>query len=84
MGVRITEDMQSGRTIPLPCSIAAELRAHRAAQASYRLAIGATYRDLDLVFANRTGAPINGENLAFRTSKPTLAATGLPKRFRWY
>jgi integrase len=75
---------QSRRTIPLPRSIAVELRAHRGAQASYRLETKAKYRDLDLVFASRTGAPINSQNLANRTLKPILKAAGLPKKFRWY
>ena len=75
---------QSRRIIPLPRSIAVELRAHRVAQASYRLETKAKYRDLDLVFASRTGAPINSQNLANRTLKPILKAAGLPKKFRWY
>ncbi len=61
-----------------------ELRAHRVAQASYRLETKAKYHDLDLVFASRTGAPLDGQNLAYRTLKPILKAAGLPRKFRWY
>jgi len=75
---------QSRRTIPLPRSIAVELRAHRAAQASYRLETKANYHDLDLVFASQTGAPPDGQNLAYRTLKPILKAAGLSRKFRWY
>jgi integrase len=75
---------QSRRTIPLPRSIAAELRAHRVAQASYRLETKVKYHDLDLVFASQTGAPLDGQNLAYRTLKPILKAAGLPRKFRWY
>ncbi len=42
------------------------------------------YEDRDLVFANETGGPLDGQNLAYRTLKPILKAAGLPARFRWY
>ena len=42
------------------------------------------YQDLDLVFASQTGAPLDGQNLAYRTLKPILKAAGLPRKFRWY
>jgi integrase len=36
------------------------------------------------VFASQTGAPLDGQNLAYRTLKPILKAAGLPRKFRWY
>jgi integrase len=75
---------QSRRTIPLPRSVARDLAAHRASQAAYRLQIRREYEDHDLVFAGRTGTPLDGQNVANRTLKPILEAAGLPRRFRWY
>ena len=75
---------RSRRPIPLPASIAAELRSHRAGQSAWKLKLGAAYVDHDLVFASDTGGPLDGQNLAHRTLKPVLEAAGLPKRFRWY
>lgn len=75
---------RSRRAIPLPSSIAQELRAHRAAQSGWKLKLGAAYVDYDLIFASDTGGPLDGPNLAHRTLKPILKAASLPTRFRWY
>ena len=75
---------QSRRTIPLPRSVTRQLAAHRADQAAFRLRLKGAYRDRDLVFANETGGPLDGQNLAYRTLKPILRAAGLSARFRWY
>jgi hypothetical protein len=59
----------SGRTIPLSPTLVATLRAHRKAQVTYvlKLKIGKHYRrDLDLVFANRLGEPLEERNLEQR------------------
>ena len=74
----------SRRTIPLPRSVTRELVTHRVAQAAHRLRLGSAYQDHDLVFANETGGPLDGQNLAYRTLKPILKAAGLPSQFRWY
>jgi len=75
---------RSRRAIPLPASVATELRAHRATQAEWKLKLGAAYEDNGLVFASETGGPVDGQNLAYRTLKPILKAAKLPLRFRWY
>ncbi len=74
----------SHRTIPLPRSVTRELVTHRVAQAAHRLRLGSAYQDHDFVFANETGGPLDGQNLAYRTLKPILKAAGLPSQFRWY
>lgn len=78
----------SRRAIPLPASVAAELRAHRREQAKWRLKLGEAYEDHDLVFAGELGAPISNTNLSRRVLKPILKAAKLPEdiqaRFRWY
>jgi integrase len=50
------------RTIAISETLCAILRAHRAEQAEERRALGATYRDRDLVFARADGSPINPWN----------------------
>lgn len=78
----------SRRVIPLPASVAAELRAYRRAQAKARLKLGEAYSDHDLVFAGELGTPVLNTNLSRRVLKPILKASKLPKgiqeRFRWY
>jgi len=49
----------SRRQILLPPSLLAELKAHRAEQLAERLHAGSAWHDLDLVFAQRDGKPID-------------------------
>jgi hypothetical protein len=58
--LRATETKTDGsrRTIALPDSVVRALRMHRARQAQARLAAGTSWRDQDLVFANKSGQPI--------------------------
>ncbi len=78
----------SRRVIPLPGSIAADLRAWRRRQNEWWLKLKRAYRDHDFVFAGELGTPIVNSNLSRRVLKPILAAAELPeeiqKRFRWY
>jgi integrase len=58
--VLVEPKSRSGRrTIALPEPIVALLRSHQTAQTAERLHAGSEWRDLDLVFAQRTGAPID-------------------------
>lgn len=75
---------RSRRAIPLPASVATELRKHRVDQAEWKLKLGGAYEDHGLVFASDTGRPLDGQNLAYRTLKPILKAAKLSTRFRWY
>jgi integrase len=55
------------------------LRRHRVAQAEERLALGEAWHDLDLVFANAIGKPINPSNLLIRSYRALLTRAGLPR-----
>lgn len=66
------------RTIPLPVSVVDELRRHRTAQLEQRLLAGQDWTDLDLVFPNAVGKPIEKQNLMRRSFKPLLERAGLP------
>lgn len=54
---------RSRRTIPMPGSIAAELRAHRLRQKEERLWMGSRWRDRDFVFTSTIGTPLDGTNV---------------------
>jgi len=69
---------RSRRTVTLDAGTIAALRAHRARQAKERLALGAGYRDHDLVFALPDGRPYYppriGDAFTWRVAK-----SGLPR-----
>jgi integrase len=75
---------RSRRSIPLPATVVRLLREHRRQQAAGRLAAGARYQNLDLVFATETGTPIDLRNLSQRHFKAVLKAAGLPPTIRLY
>ena len=76
---------RSSRTVPLPSTVVQALKRHRAVQAQERLQAGALYRgDLDLVYANELGEPVNYRNLDRRHFKAALKRAGLPKTIRLY
>lgn len=63
----------SRRSIPLGPSVVRTLARHRKAQAENALKLGRDYaRDLDLVFANPLGTPLDQRNLARRHFEPIL------------
>jgi integrase len=67
------------RTITLfPESIAA-LKAHKARQNAIRLAAGDAWRDLDLVFATRTGRPLDPRHVLHQLRDIQREANGLPR-----
>jgi len=70
---------RSVRSIPLPPSAVRALVRHRANQAAERLRAGASYKDLDFVFANSLGDPLHPEVLSKRPFHRILQAAGLPQ-----
>ncbi len=55
------------------------LHRHRARQAEERLAHGPAWDDLDLVFPNSVGRPMEHSNLRIRSFQPLLEKAGLPR-----
>lgn len=74
---------RSRRTIPLPATVARQLREHRRAQLEERLAAGPDYADGGFVFANPKGQPMADRTIGYHL-KRVLADAGLPKEFRLY
>ena len=66
------------RTIALPQLAVDALLRHRQQQAEERLRVGQTWEDLDLVFPNLVGRPIEKSNLLRRSFWPLLERAGLP------
>lgn len=66
------------RTIDLDPGTVAVLRAHRAAQATTRLAMGAGYVDRGLVFAKVDGSPLHPEAVGHVFTR-RVARSGLPR-----
>ncbi|HEY1988120.1 MAG TPA: tyrosine-type recombinase/integrase [Acidimicrobiales bacterium] len=58
-----TKTTRSRRAVNLPGPMVDSLRAHRARQASERLALGEAWRDTDYVFTTTVGTPIDPRNL---------------------
>ena len=54
---------KSRRSLAMPAPVVAALQRQRALQARERLVAGSAWADLDLVFANAIGAPIDPSNL---------------------
>lgn len=72
------------RTVPLLPSTVQALRRHRRHQAEERLKAGTAWRDSDLVFTGRNGAPLEYRNLVKRHFKRVLEKAGLPNNIRLY
>lgn len=66
------------RSIDLDVATVTVLKAQRARQSAERLAIGAGYRDHDLVFAEVDGTPLDPESVAC-TFNRRVARSGLPR-----
>lgn len=68
------------RSVTLPALTVGALRQHRARQNEERLQIGPAWQDeLDLVFTNAIGGPIEKQNLVRRSFRPLLERAGLPR-----
>ena len=70
---------KSRRQIELAATTVRSLRLHRQQQNRERLALGAEWVDMDLVFANHVGRPLSPSNLVRRSFKPLLRRAGLPE-----
>ena len=75
---------KSRRSIPLPASMMADLKAHRSGQLEERLKAGSLWENNDLVFTTETGTPVYPGNLRNRHFKPALERAGLPGEIRLY
>ena len=74
-----------GRAIPLPRSVVRALAIHRRVQAERAMKLGPAYaRDLDLVFANELGLPLDLRNVVHRYFKPIVKKAKLPGNLRLY
>lgn len=66
------------RTIALPALAVEALRQHRVRQLEERLRAGALWDELDLVFPNHCGKPLERQNVVKRSFRPLLVRAGLP------
>lgn len=69
---------KSRRLIQISSEVVTALLRHREHQAKEKAFFESEYRDLDLVFAQKNGGPINKNNLLNRSFKPILRRAGLP------
>lgn len=69
---------RSRRQITLGTAAAEALRSHRARQLEERLRLGPSWADLDLIFTDEVGQPLDGKHLT-RRFYPLLAEAGLPR-----
>lgn len=69
----------SRRRVTLPAMAVEALRHHRVRQLAERLQLGDAWTDLDLVFPNAVGKPIDGINLLKYWFFPLLKKAGLPR-----
>ena len=61
------------------CSMAIDaLRLHHAKQLEDRLAVGGARQDMNLVFCNELGRPVEVSNLTYHYFRPLLKEAGLP------
>ena len=70
---------RSRRQIALPAIAVDALRAHRARQLEERLHMGEVWEEMDLVFPNTIGRPLDGTNLLRMQFYPLLKRAGLPR-----
>lgn len=70
---------KSQRQVTIGKTSVAALRRHRTRQLEERLGAAGVWEDLDLVFANGLGRPIEPQNLVQRAFYPLLERAGLPR-----
>jgi len=70
---------KSRRMIALTKTAGGALRRHKVRQAEQRLKVGADWMDMDLVFTNEIGGPIDAGNLRRRSYWPLLERAKLPR-----
>lgn len=69
---------RSHRTIPLTVSALDALKVHGKRQLEEMMKLAGLWEDHGLVFATKTGTPINPSNLRLRSFTPLLKRAGLP------
>lgn len=70
---------RSKRTLPIPDSIVAKLRAHRAHQLQERLLASDLWKEADLVFTTERGAPLHASSVTHEFQK-LLQEASLPRQ----
>ncbi len=70
---------KSRRQVALGEMVSEALRRHRAKQVEDRLKTGGAWHDMDLVFSNELGRPVEVSNLTYRYFRPLLMKAGLPQ-----
>mgnify|MGYP000085347857 CR=1 FL=1 len=75
---------EKGRSVSLMPEVVEALRAHRRRQAGERLRYSGLWKDQDLVFPNKTGSPMDWDNITARNYKPLREQAGLPETTRFY
>ncbi|MEW6731883.1 MAG: site-specific integrase [Acidobacteriota bacterium] len=75
--------LRSNRSIPLPRSVIFSLIKHKRKQAEERLRAGASYGNLDLIFATPEGSPLKPRNMR-EAFKVVLKNAGLSSSIRLY
>jgi integrase len=70
--------LRSRRKVALTTVAIAALRRHRQRQDEERAAIGAEWREEDMVFTNGTGGPLRANHILQRRFTPLLRKAGLP------
>jgi integrase len=70
---------RSRRQIKLQGAVAEALREHRRLQEQEKAAAAGRWLDLDLVFTNEVGGPVDRHNLAQRNFRRILKTAGLPR-----
>jgi integrase len=73
----------SKRFLTISDELIAALKEHRREQLAHRMRHAKVYDDLDLVFANEIGHPLNSRNLRYRHFEPLLQEAGI-QRIRLY
>jgi len=73
-----TKTKRSRRQIQLSAFAVEALHTHQLQQVTDRAVAGDAWRDLDLVFPNQVGLPLDPGNLRHRVLQPLLAKAGLP------
>lgn len=75
---------RSRRSIPLPSSVLQGLIEYKRRQSEKRLKAGPKYKNIDLIFANRTGGPLHRHHLWRLHFKPILRRAELNESLRLY
>lgn len=74
-----TKTAKSRRQVTLTRAAVTALRRHRVRQNEERMALGTGWTDIDLVYANAVGRPVNASNLLHQRFHPLLKRADLPR-----